>query len=75
MFQSSQVFNFSAGPAVLPASVLEIAQQDLLNLADSGMSILEMSHRSRTVDQLLHEVEADVRVLAGIPENYSVLFL
>lgn len=75
MSQSSQVFNFSAGPAVLPVSVLEIVQQDLLNLADSGMSILEMSHRSRTVDQLLHEVEADVRTLAGIPENYSVLFL
>jgi phosphoserine aminotransferase len=70
-----RVFNFSAGPAVLPVSVLEEIQRDLLALPGVGMSILEISHRSKAFEGILAEAEANIRTLAGIPGNYKVLFL
>jgi phosphoserine aminotransferase len=71
----TRIFNFSAGPAVLPLDVLEEAQRDLLSLPDVGMSILEISHRSKTFDDVIEGCEADLRKLANIPPNYKVLFL
>jgi phosphoserine aminotransferase len=70
-----RVYNFSAGPAVLPVSVLEEIQRDLLSLPGVGMSILEISHRSAAFESILARAEADIRALAGIPSNYKVLFL
>src|SRR6185436_10372314 len=71
----SRVHNFSAGPAVLPVSVLEQIQRDLVALPGVGMSILEISHRSAAFERILAEADADIRALAGIPSNYKVLFL
>ena len=70
-----RVFNFSAGPAVLPLPVLEEAQRDLIALPGVGMSVLEISHRSRTFEDILARTEADVRARGGVPPGYSVLFL
>jgi phosphoserine aminotransferase len=70
-----RIYNFAAGPAVLPVPVLEEIQRDLLALPGVGMSILEISHRSRTFESILAQAEADIRVLAGVPQNYRVLFL
>ena len=70
-----RVFNFSSGPAVLPVPVLEQIQRDLIALPGVGMSILEISHRSKPFEAILAEAEADIRTLAGIPANYKVLFL
>jgi phosphoserine aminotransferase len=70
-----RVYNFSAGPAVLPLSVLEEIQRDLISLPGVGMSILEISHRSVPFEKILAEAEADIRALANIPPNYKVLFL
>jgi phosphoserine aminotransferase len=70
-----RIFNFSAGPAVLPLPVLEEAQRDLLSLPGVGMSVMEISHRSKPFDAILASAEADMRELAGIPANYRVLFL
>jgi len=70
-----RVYNFSAGPAVLPLPVLEEIQRDLVALPGVGMSILEISHRSKTFESMLARAEADVRTLAGIPPTYRVLFL
>jgi phosphoserine aminotransferase len=75
MATMTRIFNFSAGPAVLPYEVLEEAQRDLLALPGVGMSILEISHRSSTFDEVIDGCEADLRTLAGIPSNYRVLFL
>src|SRR6185437_2340447 len=72
---TERIFNFSAGPAVLPLDVLEEAQRDLLSLPGVGMSILEISHRSKAFDEVIQGCEADMRKLAGIPDNYKVLFL
>jgi phosphoserine aminotransferase len=72
---TNRIFNFSAGPAVLPVEVLEEAQRDLLALPGVGMSILEISHRSKPFDDVIEGCEADLRALAGIPPNYHVLFL
>jgi phosphoserine aminotransferase len=72
---TQRILNFSAGPAVLPVKVLEEAQRDLLSLPGVGMSILEISHRSKTFDDVLQGCEADMRKLAGIPANYKILFL
>ena len=69
-----RVYNFSSGPAVLPLPVLEEAQRDLLALPGVGMSIMEISHRSKTFDDIIQGAEADMRALAGIPDNYKVLF-
>lgn len=70
-----RVHNFAAGPAVLPVSVLEQIQRDLLALPGVGMSILEISHRSATFESILAEAESDIRELAGVPADYQVLFL
>ena len=72
---STRVFNFGAGPAVLPVPVLEEVQRDLVALPGVGMSILEISHRSSQFEAILAQAEADIRALAGIPANYRVLFL
>jgi ribosomal protein L11 methyltransferase len=70
-----RVFNFSSGPAVLPLPVLEEAQRDLVSLPGVGMSVLEISHRSKPFDEILHGAHEDMRAIAGIPDNYRVLFL
>ena len=70
-----RVHNFAAGPAVLPVDVLEEIQRDLIALPGVGMSILEISHRSKTFESILEKAEADIRKLASIPANYKVLFL
>ena len=75
MTTTNRIFNFSAGPAVLPVEVLEEAQRDLMALPGVGMSILEISHRSKPFDEVIEGCEADLRALAGIPANYHVLFL
>ncbi|MEO5895683.1 MAG: 3-phosphoserine/phosphohydroxythreonine transaminase [Vicinamibacterales bacterium] len=72
---TNRIFNFSAGPAVLPDEVLREAQQNLLALPGVGMSILEISHRSKPFEDILAGCEADLRALAGIPDGYKVLFL
>ena len=73
--KSERIFNFSAGPAVLPVPVLEQAQRELVSLPDVGMSILEVSHRSKVFEGVLARAEADIRQLANVPSNYRVLFL
>ncbi len=75
MTTTTRIFNFSAGPAVLPVEVLEQAQRDLLSLPGVGMSILEISHRSKPFDEIIEGCEADLRALAGIPDGYHILFL
>src|SRR5262252_1680036 len=70
-----RVFNFAAGPAVMPVPVLERIQRDLLALPGVGMSILEISHRSTIFEAILAEAEADLRTVGGIPDNYRVLFV
>ena len=70
-----RIYNFSAGPAVLPMPVLEEIQRDLVALPGVGMSILEISHRSKTLESIMEQAEADIRSLAHIPDNYRVLFL
>jgi phosphoserine aminotransferase len=72
---TQRIFNFSAGPAVLPLEVLEEARENLLSLPGVGMSILEISHRSKPFDEIIQGAEADIRTLAGIPDGYHVLFL
>jgi phosphoserine aminotransferase len=72
---TERIYNFSAGPAVLPLSVLEEAQRDLLSLPGVGMSILEISHRSKAFDEVILGAESDIRKLAKVPDNYRVLFL
>ena len=71
----SRVFNFSAGPAMMPQAVLEQAQQEILNWQGSGMSVMEMSHRGKEFMSIAAQAEADLRELMGISENYAVLFL
>jgi phosphoserine aminotransferase len=71
----TRIYNFSAGPAVLPVEVLEEAQRNLLSLPGVGMSILEISHRSKPFEEILAGCEADLRTLAGIPKSHHVLFL
>ncbi len=72
---SDRIFNFGAGPAVLPEPVLRKAQQDLWNIAGSGIGVAEHSHRGKVFDRVIKEAEATCRELAGIPDNYRVLFL
>ncbi len=71
----SRVYNFSAGPAVLPEQVLKEAASDLFDYKGCGMSVMEMSHRSKMFDNIIKEAEADLRKLMNIPDNYKVLFL
>jgi phosphoserine aminotransferase len=72
---TTRIFNFSAGPAILPVPVLEEAQRDLVSLPGVGMSVMEISHRSKTFEDILNTAIADMRALAGIPSNYKVLLL
>ena len=71
----ARVYNFSAGPAVLPEEVLKEAAAEMLDYKGSGMSVMEMSHRSKVYDNIIKEAEADLRDLMNIPDNYKVLFL
>lgn len=71
----SRVYNFSAGPAVLPEEVLKEAAAEMLDYKGCGMSVMEMSHRSKAFEQIINEAEADLRELMNIPDNYKVLFL
>ena len=70
-----RVFNFSAGPAVLPESVLQEAASEMMNYRGTGMSVMEMSHRSKAYQAIIDEAEADIRRLMNIPDNYKVLFM
>jgi phosphoserine aminotransferase len=72
---TKRVFNFNSGPAVLPLPVLEEAQRDLIALPGVGMSILELTHRSKTFDRIIRSAESRLRELLGIPDNYHILFL
>ncbi|MBK5298679.1 MAG: 3-phosphoserine/phosphohydroxythreonine transaminase [Vicinamibacteria bacterium] len=72
---TARVYNFSSGPAVMPVPVLEQIQRDLVTLPGVGMSILEVSHRSKVFEDVIEQAEADIRALANIPANYKVLFL
>ena len=71
----ARVYNFSAGPAVLPEEVLQEAASEMLDYRGTGMSVMEMSHRSKPFQQIIDDAEADLRELMGIPQNYKVLFL
>lgn len=71
----SQIYNFSAGPAVIPKEVLQQARDEMLDWHDSGMSVMEMSHRGKEFMAIAEQTEHDLRELAGIPDNYKVLFL
>ncbi|MDD3401645.1 MAG: 3-phosphoserine/phosphohydroxythreonine transaminase [Eubacteriales bacterium] len=70
-----RIFNFSAGPATMPVEVLEEVAAEVLNYKGSGMSVMEMSHRSKVYQTIIDEAEADLRELMGIPDNYKVLFV
>lgn len=70
-----RVYNFSAGPAVLPEEVLRDAAAEMLDYNGSGMSVMEMSHRSKVYEEIIEEAEKDIRDLLNIPDNYKVLFL
>lgn len=72
---SDRIYNFSAGPAILPEAVLKQAQQDLWNVAGSGIGILEHSHRGKVFEKIVAEADQDCRALAGIPDGYRILFL
>jgi hypothetical protein len=72
---TNRVFNFAAGPACLPLEVLKEAQADMLSYKGSGMSVMEMSHRSKEFDGIITTAEADLRKLLSIPDNYKVVFL
>ena len=71
----SRVYNFSAGPAVLPESVLREAADEMFDYKGTGMSVMEMSHRSKAYEEIINAAEADLRELMNIPDNYKVLFL
>ena len=71
----SRVYNFSAGPAMLPEEVLREAADEMLDYRGSGMSVMEMSHRGKIYDGIIKEAEADLRDLMQIPDNYKVLFM
>lgn len=70
-----RVYNFSAGPAVLPEEVLKECQEEMMNYGGTGMSVMEMSHRSKAFESIINTAEADLRELINIPDNYKVLFL
>lgn len=71
----SRVYNFSAGPSMLPEEVLKKAQTEMLEYGTSGMSVMEMSHRSKDYQDIIDSAEALVRELMYVPDNYKVLFL
>ena len=74
-FKMGRVYNFSAGPAVLPEEVLKEAAEEMLDYQGTGMSVMEMSHRSKAFDDIIKTAEKDLRELMNIPDNYKVLFL
>ena len=71
----NRVYNFSAGPSILPDEVLLSARENLLNYQGSGMSVMEMSHRSKVYDKIINDTMANLRKVMEIPDNYKVLFL
>ena len=71
----NRIYNFSAGPSMLPVPVLERCASEMLNYKGSGMSVMEMSHRSKVYDGIITETEAALRRVLSIPDNYKVLFL
>ena len=71
----SRVYNFSAGPVVMPEEVLREASEEMMDYRGCGMSVMEMSHRSRDFQDILKEAERDLRDLMEIPDNYKVLFI
>jgi phosphoserine aminotransferase len=72
---SKHVYNFNPGPAVLPKSVLEQAQAELLDYHGTGMSVMEISHRSKEFEAIIQKAETDLRTLLKIPQNYKIMFL
>ncbi len=70
-----RIYNFSAGPAILPEDVLKEAQENLMSLPDVGMSVLEISHRSKSFDDIINRAKADIKALLNISDDYAVLFL
>src|SRR5215211_8145800 len=75
MSNPKRVFNFNPGPAVLPLEVLEKAQAELIDFKGTGMSVMEISHRSKEFEGVIQTAEADLRELLGIPANYKIIFL
>lgn len=75
MAKSERVYNFSAGPSMLPLEVMELAAEQLTNYNGCGMSVMEMSHRSKEFEEILHSAESNLREIMNIPDNYKVLFL
>lgn len=75
MAKSERVYNFSAGPSMLPLEVMELAAEQLTNYENCGMSVMEMSHRSKEFEGILHAAESNLRAIMNIPNNYKVLFL
>ena len=71
----ARVYNFSAGPSMLPLEALQKAQAELLDYEGSGQSVMEMSHRSKVFDKIIKDAEALMREIMNIPDNYKVLFL
>ena len=71
----NRVYNYSAGPSMLPVEVLEQAQKEMLCYGESGMSVMEMSHRSKDFEAIIKQAEQDLRDLMHIPDNYKVLFV
>jgi len=71
----ARVYNFSAGPSMLPLEVLEECAAEMLEFGNSGQSVMEMSHRSKEYQAIIDETEANLRKLMNIPDNYKVLFL
>ena len=72
--QMGRVYNFSAGPAVLPEEVLREAAEEMMDYRGSGMSVMEMSHRSKAFEEIIQEAEQDLRDLMNIPDNYRCYF-
>ena len=70
-----RIYNFSAGPAILPEDVLKEAEENLFSLPGVGMSVLEISHRSKTFDDIINQAKADIKALLNISDDYAVLFL
>ena len=70
-----RIYNFSAGPSMLPVEVLESARDNMLNYEGSGMSVMEMSHRSKVYDDIIVKAEAQMRKVMNIPDNYKVIFM
>lgn len=75
MKQQERVYNFSAGPSMLPLEVMEKASAELTNYQDCGMSVMEMSHRSKEFEGIIQDAEKNLREIMNIPDNYKVLFI